>query len=265
MLTPEVLRTGIDQFELTVNDVEVMPVYWIITPDYGDGFKGAKGTPEDMQGEVIRILANCAEISEEVNVTSVNSARNFLYRNQIGIDCSGFVFNLFTRALESQGQESYAKSLYVPKPAIVQASTKESWRVEHELTAGELEDLPHQVPLEWVAKTFNKDLASQVNVARLCNDAASVAVPHLCETQPGDLIAMSKNGKSKHVAMVVEADDGLIEIWDSYRDDESYGGVMGHEIQIRDKTLPIEAQTWSDFDVSRYDNFAIRRPKALQI
>lgn len=263
MLTAEALRTGIEEFQLNVNGIEVMPVYWIIAPDYSDAFKGAKGTPEAMQSEVDRVLARCAEVSEEVNVRTVNGARNFLYRNQIATDCSGFGFNLLDRVTESEGLGSYADTIFVPRKAIIEASVKESWRVEHELTPDEIADLPTQVPLKWVSETFNKDLASQVNVVRLCNDAASIAVSHLCEVQPGDLIAMSKNGKSKHVAVIVEADDDLIEIWDSYRDDESYGGIMSHEIQIRDTNLPIESQTWTQFDTGRYDSFAIRRPKAL--
>ena len=151
------------------------------------------------------------------------------------------------------------------KKELIQAATKDSWKDEHILTDDEIANLPAQVPLRWVCTIFNKEPASQVNVARLCNDMGSVAVASLVEVQSGDLIAMGKNSKSKHVAIVISVEDNSIEIWNSYREDASYGGIMSHQIRIIDKDAPIEEQSWLGFDLRRYENFAIRRPKAFII
>jgi hypothetical protein len=260
MVSAELLASNIEQFRLNVATQQVMPVYWINTPDYANGFKGAKGSPEELQAEIDRIIEHCQSVPEEINVNDTESARNFLYRNQVGIDCSAFVYHLIDKTLKSERDESFRKYLYVPKEGVITASTKDSWRVEHELTPTEIAELPPQVPLEWVCKTFNKEPASQVNVARLCNDEASSEVAELEEAQPGDLVSMKKNGKPKHVGVIVKTDGKEWEVWDSYREDAGYGGIMPHIVKI----IGDDVVHWSKFDANRYEGFIIRRPIAFQ-
>lgn len=264
MNVSEALYEGIALFELDVNAYGVMPPYWINTPDYSNGFKGAKGSPEDMQGEVNRIVSECLEVDEAINVYDEESARNFLYRNQVGIDCSGFAYHLIDRVVEGNLGNSFSDYLFIPKEGVVAASKKETWRSAYDLTASEASNLPPMVPLNWVCETFEKEPASQVNVARLCNDAASAEVPDFYDIQAGDLIQMKRDGKSKHIGIVAEAAGNEFTMWDSYREDRGYGGIRPHSIKIIDASLPLETQKWLDFETTRYDEFIIRRPNVFQ-
>src|SRR3989344_3150686 len=263
MVSGESISVGIDQFKLEVVQAEVFPVYWINTPDYAAGFRAAKATPEEMQAEVDRIVQHCESVDENINVRDAGSARNFLYRNQIGLDCSAFVYHLVDRVLLADGRESLQHSLFVPRNSVISAASKDSWHDEHELTRSEAAELPEMVPLDWVCDTFKKEPVFQTNVARLCSAESSDGIEDLRSVVPGDLVYMTKSGKSKHVAIVTQVDGNEWEVWDSYREDDGYGGIMPHRVQITDPNAVLQDQKWTNFDKSRYDEFSVRRLKAL--
>ncbi len=262
MITSEVLRKKVEDFKLEVLDWKVFPVYWINTPDFGRGFLGAKGSPEQMQKEVARIIKASSNADEEINVVNAGSARNFLYRNQIGIDCSGFVFHLLSKSIGGTGR--LVDTLFVPRDTVIAASEKDSWKRVRELSDKDKRRLPEMVPMEWVCNTFSKEPQFLTNVKSFSSDETSAIVTDYSEVTVGDIVIMEKKGRYKHMGIVTDVNGMEWEVWDSYREDDGYGGVRRHEVEIVNPSLSLNLQHWTDFDTTRYDAYSVRRLNVFQ-
>lgn len=218
------LQKIVELYKLTHNNHEFWTPYWINESGAPEGIFRGKGSPEQIKIKLAEILDQYAD-----PLDSGEEVRYLMYRNSLGIDCSGFIFHVLNRYL-ADSNINLTDHLYVSKTDLEKAAKKESWRKQHELSQKEIAGLDDTIKLAWVCERFDKPAQDLVDVARLCNPMAAMEVK-VEDLKPGDMVRL--DGKyGNHVWLITEADD-QVTYAESKFDPVGPGGVAVNTVDLK--------------------------------
>lgn len=183
-----------------------------------------KGSPKDIIDEIVLIA-----LRKKINLNDLdkNQIREFLVKNNIGIDCSGFVFHVLNAQLDNT------------LPAKLQ------FKKTHN-------------PLRFLLQKLRP--VENTNVQILADDKNSHEV-NINNSKPGDMIIMTglKQAGSirDHVLLITEINDKKITYthslqWKSDSDNEH--GIKQGQITITNKSENLITQTWVESGKKDEDN-----------
>jgi hypothetical protein len=228
-------------YALAIARIENEPAYVMGRTDARTYFAG-KGTPEQLR-ESLRKAAK--EKDFDLTTARADEITTFMVGEGIGIDCSGFVYNVLDAWLRGEGGVSLDKLIL----------RKSGWM-------GKIERL-----------LLRKNRVRRSSAATLTSDLNSIRVPTASEAQPGDMIRLTHSDwAGKHIAIVVDKDDRTI----TYAHSSEFTKIQGPHhgiIKILDWSRDLDQQEWQEvtqegknygtyaFDPKRGDS--IRRLKFL--
>lgn len=157
--------------------------------------------------------------------------------NYKGVDCSGFIYHVYEAFCSQTFGKSFMSFLSVPRTIVLNgAYNLEEWQTAHKLSEKEAADLPEDVPMDWVVKTFNRKPANLCNVRSLISNYSSKEVQP-SDARPGDILAMQiPDDPIIHAGIILRAANGVIEVAHSGRRDPSEtGGVLIEKLTYNDK------------------------------
>lgn len=228
------IHRHIEGYKLHTGELEAWTPYWVNEPGVPDGPFRGKGAPEQIQGELDRIISEYAD-----TLHNAEEVRYLMLRNALGIDCSGFVYHVLSRYIFETESADLAWQLVVDKSEIEQASYKEDW--QEKMTPEEVAQLPDTVSLRELCDRREEDPAQLTNVRRLCDERASIYLKRAAQIQPADMIHMI-TAYGDHIGIVTEAGEATIRYASSDFDPLGPGGITFHELNITDANIPVESQ-----------------------
>ncbi len=204
-----------------------------------------KGTPKQIR----KTLITKAE-KEKFNLTTTTSDQlyKFMESHGIGIDCSGFVYNVLDGYLRKEKNKSL-DSLILRFPGLL-------GKVEHFL--------------------LQKNRVRRCNAETLTNDLNTLKIEKVKDMRPGDMIRLNHSDwRGKHIAIIVEVTNDLITYAMSSVYTKTKGCHFG-KIKVVDSNKGLESQKWEEitkdgknygkdaFDPTRGDHKdSVRRSKYL--
>ena len=204
-----------------------------------------KGTP----GQITDLVKSTAyAFSFDLKTASVNEIRQFMLKNDIGIDCSGLAYQLMNKWVMLKKGKPLIKFLKMPRNPLRKA-------------------------------LINMRSISQISAEKLTNleNTDPVALRNI---EPGDLIRAKGIPKGDHVLVVtdVERDKGIVKSFEYIQSISKYGdenGVRLGKVIVKNQLEPLEKQEWTDKDKDginytleeykyKVEDNGIRRLKALK-
>lgn len=173
-----------------------------------DGIRGpldGKGRPEEIELESARIAQGR---DMDFHTSTPEEIIAFLYRNKIGVDCSGLAYQI----LDSFNQSGLGRSLdtYItPTPG---------------------------------GNPFNQK-RFRTNADYLTNASNSRPVSSIAEIQAGDLIRLDGG---RHVTVILELQENTLTYIHSTREYTQMSGVHFGQIKITDTSKSLELQDWQE-------------------
>jgi hypothetical protein len=171
-----------------------------------------KGNPKQLRNQLSK-----AALKEGVvlSLLSESEITRFMRKNNIGIECSGFVYQVLDAALRDTGELPLHHCFHRSERADILNLLLFRINPQRRISADMLTDLQ-----------FTKE------------------VKMVSEIEVGDLLRLSpRHWSGKHVAIVVELDDHVIRYAHSSKDTIEQGPHYG-EIEISDPTKGLEWQNW---------------------
>ena len=172
-----------------------------------------KGTPEE-----IRTCLLLTAAKKHFDVVSASSAQihQFMLENGIGIDCSGFVYNVLDRYLRKSGEKSLGQHI-VLYPGL----------------KGKLEQM-----------IFSQKRVRQCSAMTLTSDLNTIPISNVREIQPGDMIRFTlPTWTGKHIAIITEVTkEKIVYAHSGERSMET--GPHTAVIKITHPLLGLEKQDW---------------------
>lgn len=257
------------------------PSYQIAEPGFRP-FRMGKATPDELQAELDRIIAEADAATPKVDLGLENSEalKKLLVQNGIGIDCSNYAYHAQSHIHAKLGIDPYSREVFRAGDEIRRLhATKPSWQpvdtagLPRELTEHERKKLEtaEWLDAEWIARIFGKDVPFIVGSGHMADLASSVATrPE--HALPGDLLVFQKAGSAviSHLSVVeyVTSDEYSTTAMFSHawhtRDFES--GLREDVMTLNHASgLAEEASHKGLIDPARYIGHAFRRPASLAI
>jgi len=276
LVAQKTLRGLVDDFTLTAGDYEVLPVYQINETGFRP-FMAAKASPEQLQAELDRIVAEAQARGTDLGLESENSLRKLLLQNGLGIDCSNFGFNFYQRLFDELGLGDYCDSVFwdatdVKAPYL--NPEKPNWKPRdaegnlRDLTPQETEKLfdSESIEVSWIAEVFGKDPVFITGSKHMTRTGSSERVKPENIT-PGDMITFSAVGSKavSHIAIVEKvapkASGTEVDFRHSWH-------TRNYDAGIRDGSATIEngSATFTDPGLNnpeRYEVYNFMRPARL--
>lgn len=241
------IRSLIDEYQLEVGGVRFWTPYWVNNPKLmGDaaapGLKGAfkgKGTPAQLKLILRRRLADTTKRPQ-----SADGYRQFMRDQALGIDCSGFIYQVLSGWLRMTGRRPLPQQLVVSRDDVLVAMQRsKSWQ-QRDATEAEVRGWPPLVSMEQVRQRFHKQPRMLTAVATLVHPSVVVPVDRAKDTQPGDMIKFTSKQWGDHIALVVENKGAELVIAESTEPADKLGGVDYDRIHIMDPEHGLEHQDW---------------------
>ncbi len=186
-----------------------------------------KGSPEEIDKLVYRLSGN--------KKLSGKERFDILKKNNIGIDCSGFI----TYILDSRAEKKF--NLHI-------------WTIIKKRSINPMRMLAYKI----------KPTTSKMNAYTLTNNINTIKIAAVKDVQPGDLIKI--NG-GRHIAIISQVEYkqnkklGLkvskIRYWHST---EGIGVCEG-EIKIKDENKGLDEQEWIKIPNAKYQTYSLYRKK----
>lgn len=269
-LNAELTQKHVNEYKFDINGVEFWCPYFVNTPQVTDEVKQAslqapflgKGSAKELKRALVESLAQSGEAP-----STPEAYRQYMHDHLIGVECSGFAYNIVSAILEDLGKGSLDKYIYWSRDELLSSFDKGiPWHqasLKRELVESypEFVDL-HRVSVDWGWKVPRR----LVRAERFWSDSTASKVEGIMNAKPGDIIAMRENTGSNigHLVIIVEANENTIRYAHSNRVDGTLGGVNYGEIKVTDATGPIEGQHWQDSDFfNTHDIYGIYRLTAL--
>ncbi len=177
-----------------------------------------KGLPEEIQNEVL-IWAKLRGI--DICKLSESEIRNFMQKEGIGIDCSGFVYHVLDRWAKTSYKRSISKFLKYPRGLKTRLAI-------------------------WIRPAINTSADTMTN-------NVNTEVVSLKDVRPGDLLRLKALTRGDHIAIVIEVklkNDAPNEIVIA-QSTQHYGvknGIKLSLIKIEDLGKSLLRQRWMDVD-----------------
>ena len=195
-------------FNLKIGKYYLACPYWMNKNHPKDGgskvrgpFDG-KGTPDEIESAV-RKAANQAELN--LNEVQPNTIINFMKQKKIGIDCSGYAYQLLNALDLDKGGSGLE---------------------------GKLTTTPTNHP-----KDKTRDDRFQINANYLTQNPNSIKLNHIDEIEIGDLIRIDKG---KHILFIIEKNQNYLIYTHSNKD----FGVHNAQINFINRTKSLSSQEW---------------------
>lgn len=177
-----------------------------------------KGLPEEIQNEVL-IWAKLRGI--DICKLSESEIRNFMQKEGIGIDCSGFVYHVLDRWAKVSYNRSISKFLKYPEGLKTRLAV-------------------------WIRPAINTSADTMTN--NVNTEGVS-----LKDVRPGDLLRLKALTRGDHIAIVVEVklkndtpDEIVIAQSTQHYNEEN--GIKFSTIKINNPSKSLLEQTWLDID-----------------
>lgn len=188
-----------------------------------------KGTPKQIEEVLVETAKRKAFDLQKAKPQEIT---RFMIYHGIGIDCSGFVYNILDTYLKRTKQVSLAKYIY-RYPGIV----------------GKLENL-----------LLRKNRVRRSSAETLTNSLNTITIDKVKDIQPGDMIRLTHSDwPGKHIAIIVDINKGYI----TYAMASEYMKIRGvhfGKIKILDNNKGLEKQYWlektyegNDYRIDAYD------------
>ena len=239
MSAAELLRKQIEYFVVRCGSEAAVVPYWVnwdLQPYFLDAPLRGKGTPAQLQVELDRFLA--LEVARPEDSEAI---RELMRRHGLGLDCSGFAYQLLNTLSEARLGKWLASYLVLNDEEVLKAGRRHKERA-FELPHGT--SLPHVLPLGAVCELWGKDPIDIAGVARLCDESIAFRVEAVSEMRPGDMIRMT-NDNGDHVAVVIEVSQQEVRYAACEDSRTGFGGVTEHVITVVNPALELAEQTWS--------------------
>ena len=191
-----------------------------------------KGTPEEINMCLYRTAAKC---DFDLKSASSSQIHQFMLDNGIGIDCSGFVYNVLNNYLLANNQTSLNHRVMVYP----------GWM-------GKLEQILFQY--KRVRKCSAMTLTSSLNTFEVSN---------LNQIRPGDMIRFTlPTWNGKHIAIITEATKKMI-VYAHSGERSMNTGPHTAVIEIVNQQQGLEAQNWLEKlnDGTSYKDYAFHPEK----
>ena len=203
---------------------------------------GGKGTPQQIKQLV---LEAAKEESFDFKNATEEKVVNFMIDHGIGVDCSGFVYNILDHYLKATKKISL-DTIILRYPGI----------------AGKIERL-----------LLQKNRIRRSSAATLTSDLNTVKIVKVKDMKPGDMLRLTHSDwKGKHIAIIIEVNKNYILYAMTSQYTKTQGARFG-KILILEINKGLEAQKWLEstktgknygkdaFEPSRGDS--VRRLKCL--
>lgn len=230
------LREAVDLYKLRGGGHELRTPYWINEPGVMSGPFNGKGSPQQIQEELDRIIS---EYKDPLN--NPEEVRFLMLRNGLGIDCSGFIYHVLSTYLQAGKGVDLADHLVIYKTEVEQALEKNSWR--DKVSEDEVASMPDKISLTQVCEKFEKSPASLTNVARLCDENSTDQIDRTEDVRKGDMLRL-QGDYGDHIGIVIENSSSEILYASADFDPIGPGGVTFHDITIANPEEGLGKQRW---------------------
>lgn len=272
----EQLKAIANEYKLTVNGVSFWTPYFINLPKAFGAVKKAnlkgphlgKGTPQQIKESLNTLIKE-----EQPDLKTEHDYRQFMNAHRLGVECSGFIYYVFSALLQREGKGTLDQYLYWSREELLRAYDAGTPWHRPELERSVVEAYPDKVSLKVIAGDWGWDTpAKLVDLKRLVNELASDVFDDVTELKPGDMIYETGHDGIAHAMVVVEIKDSTITYVhsagvDRGKGDEAFfGGVEYATITITDPAKTIEHQDWEDhafLELHDFEPGALRRLKVF--
>lgn len=174
---------------------------------------GGKGTPKQIRELVLKAAK---KEHFDLKKATLDEIIQFMIKQGIGVDCSGFVYYILDQYLKKEKKRSL-DTLILRYPGIL----------------GKIERL-----------VLQKNRVRRSSAATLTNQLNTVKIEQVKDIRPGDMIRLTHaDWKGKHIIIIVALDEKFI----TYAMTSQYTKIQGArfgKILIKDKNKGLEAQEW---------------------
>lgn len=172
-----------------------------------------KGTPQ----QIYKVLIKTAKRKTfNLQRAKPEEITQFMIDNGIGIDCSGFVYNILNAYLQQEKHTSLAKYIY-RYPGIL----------------GKLENF-----------LLRKNRIRRSSATTLTSELNTIKIEKTKDIRPGDMIRLTHaDWPGKHIAIIVEVHDDYI-IYAMASEYMKIRGAHSGKIKILNKNKGLEDQNW---------------------
>lgn len=269
-LNTELIEKHVNEYKFNINGVEFWCPYFVNTPQVNDEVKQhslnapflGKGSAEELKNALLESLKQTGD-----ELSSPESYRQYMHDHLIGVECSGFAYNVFTGILNDLGGDSLDKNIYWSKEELLSSFDKGIPWHQPSLKRDKVEAYPELVDLHQLSADWGwKEPRRLVRAERFWSDSTASKIEGILNAQPGDIIAMRENIGSNigHIVLIVETSGGRIRYAHSNRVDGTLGGVNYGDIDVVEPSKPIEEQRWVNSEFfNSHDIYGIYRLAAF--
>jgi hypothetical protein len=242
------LRPYVDEYRLKIDGVCLWAPYYVQAGERLRGvpapFRG-KGTPGQMVGAFKAYLGRSSQ-----RIASADDAYRIMRQIGLGVDCSGFVYQVLDRYLTvARGYPGLRHHLVVHQDEIEEALSHHPERAQ-ELP---VDPATRTVLLDGTCRIWKKNPRMITHVRRLCDPLTSVRIETAAAWRAGDMIALSGE-YGDHVAIVVERTAHTVVYAESRDRPDGMGGVGYGVMRLLDLSQGLEAQEWPDREFYHPEN-----------
>ncbi|MCA9347250.1 DUF1175 family protein [Candidatus Saccharibacteria bacterium] len=177
--------------------------------------------------------------------------------NYKGVDCSGFMYYVLKNTLSMMNGIDINSILFVSKSEVLNGALNfEEWKAAHSLSDTEIKNLPEDVPLDWVVKTFKRKPENLCRAASFINPLVSIKIDFQ-SLRIGDLVFFRyENTDIPHILIITELTKSKIVVFHSGRKTRNHiGGVEKIIINVVDDRLEFDNAEISTIDYYRLKAF----------
>src|SRR3989344_172647 len=226
----ETIKTAIDAYvNFSLEGKRVVLPYVLDQSRWRFWRSCGKGSPEEIKREMKNALCN---MKYDLNAMSEGEISHFMRQHKLGVECSGFAFNVLNDYVRMTTGQPLTQQL-LRYPGII----------------GHVENLLLQY-----------QRLRRISADTLTSDLNTVPVQTARDVRPGDLIRLSPNDWcGKHVAVIVDNDGRTIKYAHSSRQTVEQGPHYG-EIEITEPDSGLEHQNWCEVskDGQNYGKVALK-------
>lgn len=200
-----------------------------------------KSSPDEIRASAEYILGLFPDVdTETLRKKLIDGSLPDRLMNYKGVDCSGFIYNVYDELFQKLFNISLVSILGVPKDQVLNGALNYvEWKAAYELSELEAKQLPEHVPMKWVVEKFKRKPASLCNVASLVSPYSSNRITSIKDIAVGDLVHMTiPSDNVAHIAAIVKYSDNSVELAHSNR--SFLGDIGGVELETVPKTSIIE-------------------------
>lgn len=257
------IRQAVEEYQLEVDGIKFWTPYFI-NAQVNDKEKRAnadapflgKGSPTQIKAALMEALDR-----HKPQLQTGDDYRRFMAQNLIGVDCSGFAYNVLNQLLDGKINDH----LFWSREELLTAFERGIPWHQSDLQQETVENYPDSVPLSKLAKDWGwKEPPRLVRAERFWQPPVSTRLRSIAQLRPGDLITMVDINSIGHLVIVTEVTAEKITYVHSSRNNGEIGGVHYGVINIKDANGSIDEQEWEEAEFFRtHEDYDLRRLRSF--